>query len=158
MTICAHDRNAIFGEIVEGKMCLNSHGRIAGQGWQWLSSRYSYLRLDEWVLMPNHLHGIVIIDDLGDRPGRGGSRTAPTSRMKRKPLGRLVGAFKTVTTKRINAKRGTPGARIWQRNYYEHVIRSEEELRAVRHYIRYNPAKWPEDRYNQKNVPRDAPG
>ncbi len=69
--------------------------------------------------MPNHLHGVIMIDDIG----RGGSRTAPTDMAKRKPLGRLIGAFKTVSTKQINILRGMSGAPVWQRNYYEHVIR-----------------------------------
>ena len=91
--------------------------------------------------MPNHLHGIVVIVD----EGRGGSRTAHTSAtangVLRKPLGHLVGAFKTVSTKRINKYRGTPGARLWQRNYYEHIVRNEESLRSIREYIANNPAK-----------------
>ena len=93
--------------------------------------------------MPNHLHGIIMIrDDIR----RGGSRTAPTE--KRKPLGRLIGAFKTVSTKRINELRLTSGGPFWQRNYYEHVIRSEEELAEVREYILNNPARWNEDENN----------
>ncbi|MGC8720950.1 MAG: transposase, partial [Thermodesulforhabdaceae bacterium] len=75
--------------------------------------------LDEWVVMPNHFHGIIVITA---NPGRGGSRTAPTE--KRKPVGRLIGAFKTVSTKHINTLRGTPGTSLWQRNYYEHIIRN----------------------------------
>jgi REP element-mobilizing transposase RayT len=113
-------------------------------GWCWLADRYEYLHLDEYVVMPNHLHGLVVIGDTC----RGGSRTAPTARVKRKPLGRLIGAFKTVSTKRINELRGTPGATVWQRNYYEHIIRDEEELNRVRQYIADNPARWQQDPEN----------
>jgi REP element-mobilizing transposase RayT len=91
--------------------------------------------------MPNHLHGIIIINDRR----RGGSRTAPTAVGLPKPLGRLVGAFKTVSTKRINEMRGTPGVPVWQRNYYEHIIRNEVELAHVRQYITDNPARWEDD-------------
>jgi len=79
---------------------------------------------DAWVVMPNHLHGILAVTDI---PGRDDSRIALTERgTNRKSLGRLIGAFKTVSTKRINLIRNTPGSRIWQRNYYERIVRSEE--------------------------------
>ena len=95
--------------------------------------------------MPNHLLGTVfLLDD-----GRGGSRTAPT---KRKPLGRLIGAFKTVSTKQINQLRGTPGQPLWQRNYYEHVIRNEIDLEETREYIQNNPLKWLEDENHPANI------
>ena len=107
----------------------------------WLGKRYDHVDLDAWVIMPNHLHGIIILHD-----GRGGSRTAPTE--KRKPLGRLIGAFKTISTKRVNEIRKTPGMQLWQRNYYEHVIRGEQALAALRKYIVENPAKWSSDLEN----------
>ncbi|WP_201764193.1 transposase [Desulfococcus multivorans] len=75
---------------------------------------------------------------------RDGSRTAPTG--KRKPIGRLIGAFKTVSTKRINELRHTPGTKLWQRNYWEHIIRDESELNHIRDYIRNNPAQWEMDK------------
>jgi REP element-mobilizing transposase RayT len=90
--------------------------------------------------MPNQLHGIIVITDRTD-----GSRAAPT---KRKPLGRLVGAFKTVSTDQFNEMRGTPGCQLWQRDFYDHIIRSEDELNKIREYIRTNPLRWgldPED-------------
>jgi REP element-mobilizing transposase RayT len=116
----------------------------ADEAWRWLADRYEFVELDEYVVMPNHLHGIIVVVD----PRRGGSRTAPTNGPKRKALGRLVGAFKTVSTKRINGMRGTPGLPVWQRNYYEHVVRDEEDLDAVRQYIVNNPMRWAEDRDN----------
>lgn len=104
--------------------------------------------------MPNHLHGIIVIV-ADDR--RSGSRTAPTGR--RKPLGRLVGAFKTVTTKQINIARGTPGLPVWQRNYYEHIIRNDQSLNRIRQYIADHPARWTFDRENPASTapePEDA--
>ncbi len=76
-----------------------------------------------------------------------GSRTAPTGG-KRKPLGRLIGAFKTVSTKQVNRAHGLPGNSLWQRNYFEHVVRGEESLAKIREYIRSNPARWEYDREN----------
>jgi hypothetical protein len=129
--------------------------------------------LDEWVLMPNHFHGIIVIHDVCDvvsgwdglccRGGSrgGGSRTAPTTPVamadaipvKQKPLGRLVGAFKTVSTKHINQIRGTPGLPVWQRNYYEHVIRNDASLNRIRRYILENPSRWGEDHENPAGRP-----
>ena len=121
---------------------------IVEEAWVWLADQYESVRLDQYVTMPNHLHGIIVIEDRC----RGGSRAAPTQTPKRKPLGQLVGAFKTVSTKRINEIRGTPGAPVWQRNYYERIIRNEEELNRIRQYIIDNPAHWEEDRENPNNV------
>jgi putative transposase len=140
ITIVAQDRACLFGEVVDGAMHLSEVGQIVSESWQWLAAQYEYVRLDAWVVMPNHLHGIIVITDRGmggGDSGRGGSRTAPTAAItlpptamppstaddppvdtptdapapvKRKTIGRLVGAFKTVSTKRINEYRGTPGA------------------------------------------------
>lgn len=142
----------IFGEIKNGKMILNVTGQIVHDSWQWLEKQYEYVELDEFIVMPNHLHGIICINNIKNdntRNDQGGSRTAPTN--KRKPLGRLIGAFKTVSTKQINAIRNTPGARLWQRNFYEHVIRTESDLARIREYIINNPANWENDEYYTHN-------
>ena len=111
-------------------------------------------------LMPNHLHGILFIADRtgGSRAARTPAARTPAARTRAvstssrginpKPLGQLIGAFKTVSTKRINLLRGTPGGRVWQRGYYEHVIRIEAELDRVREYIVNNPLQWDLDREN----------
>jgi len=142
VTICTQNRECLFGQITDGKMVLNNAGRMVADSWEWLAEQYDHVLLDEWVVMPNHLHGIIVITD----GGRGGSRTAPT--VKRKPIGRLIGAFKTVSTKQINQMRETSGAKLWQRNYYEHIIRNENELNRIREYIHNNPLKWEFDREN----------
>jgi REP element-mobilizing transposase RayT len=192
ITLCTHERACLFGEVTDGHLRLNDYGRVVAETWEWLAEQYRYVELDEWVVMPNHMHGILVI--VGDAsspngnaagPRRGGSRPAPTDagpqptpmdgepqpaptdagpqptppdaesqpapaegQPKRKPLGQLIGAFKTVSAKRINALRGTPAAPVWQRNYYEHVVRNERELRAIRRYIANNPLKWTLDRDN----------
>jgi len=157
VTICTQNRECFFGDIVNGEMRLNSSGECVADKWQWLGHHHDFVELDEWVIMPNHMHGIiVIVDDC-----RGGSRTAPTRTaptVKRKPLGRLIGAFKTVSTKHINETRGTPGTRLWQRNYYEHIIRNENELNRIREYIVNNPSQWPSDRlYTRRGRPACLP-
>jgi REP element-mobilizing transposase RayT len=180
VTLCTHERACLFGAVAGGEMRLNEYGRKAADCWLWLAERYPYVRLDEWVVMPNHLHGIIVIMDDhagggrgGSDGGRGGSRTAPTGprdiptgphdgpmgppsgagdlrigSAKRKPLGRLIGAFKTVSTKHVNDIRSTPGAKLWQRNYYEHIIRDDPSLHRIREYIANNPLRWTLDREN----------
>jgi REP element-mobilizing transposase RayT len=145
VTVCTRNRKCLFGEVVDGEMRLNNCGGMVADSWEWLMRQYDYVKLDEWMIMPNHMHGIIVISD----DGRGGSRTAPTE--KRKPVGRLIGAFKTVSNKRINELRGTSGATVWQRNYFERVIRNDNEMHHLREYIVNNPAQWDLDRENPDN-------
>ena len=142
-------------------MRLNQYGEIVAESYQWLAQRYPYLALDEWIIMPNHFHGIMVIS------GRGGSRTTPpltrhdlvltdknlpiNPELKQKPLGRLIGAFKTVSTKQINILWCTPGLKVWQRNYYEHIIRNEKALTNIRQYIVNNPLSWQKDQLHPDN-------
>ncbi len=153
VTMCTQNRACLFGEVVDGQMRVNECGRVVADSWMWLSARYPHVDLDEWVVMPNHLHGIII---LTGPDGRGGSRTAPTE--NRKPIGRLIGAFKTVSTKRLNTMHNSPGVPVWQRNYYEHIVRSEESLHQIRRYIVDNPARWNEDRENPQAVKPEPEG
>jgi len=141
VTLVCKDREPLFAD--------ERFRAIAEETWLWLAERYKYVGLDQYVVMPNHVHGIIVIRDVC----RGGSRTAPTGRPPAiKPLGRLIGAFKTVSTKRINAIRGASGVPVWQRNYYEHVIRDEDDLDRIRRYIEENPLRWAEDAENPSNV------
>lgn len=163
VTVCVAGMVCVLGEAVGDSVRLNAWGQVVEECWQWLAQQYPYVELDEWVVMPNHFHGILVIVG-GNDFGRGGSRAAPTDNtvtnnapevvpltsivpIKRKPLGQLIGAFKTVSTKRINEMRGTPGQALWQRNYWEHIIRSEIAMNHIRGYIQTNPARWSEDRY-----------
>jgi putative transposase len=181
ITICTQDRACLFGDIAGGEMRLNGMGRIVDDTWRWLGKQYDYVEIAEYVVMPNHLHGIIVMGDNGDDgdgvdgcPGRGGSRTAPTGATpktapapetathptdnsetglpkRRKTVGRLIGAFKTVSTKQINIMRETPGAQIWQRDFYEHIIRNDDEYRRIAAYIINNPGKWDLDKINPLN-------
>jgi len=155
VTICTLNQTCLFGTVVDDEIVLNEYGRIVLQSWEWLRDQYPYVDLQEWVIMPNHLHGIIMInhDDancrggsrtaligMGD-PGLGGSRTAPT-----KPLGRIIGAFKTISTKHVNLARNQPGMPVWQRNYYEHIIRNDDAYNRIAEYIINNPKRWEEDK------------
>ncbi len=147
ITICTQDRSCLFGGITNNEMNLNEIGKIVYETWRWLSVQYDYVALDEMIVMPDHLHGIIIIADQHGRGdssldggSRGDSRITPTK--KRKTIGRLIGAFKTVSTKKINELVNTPGSRMWQRDYYEHIIRNNEELNRIREYISNNVIMW----------------
>lgn len=135
VTISTYQYAPIFGEIADDAMRLNAYGQIVAEDWHWLADHHESVELDAFVIMPNHLHGIIVITN-----GEGGSRTART-----KPLGRLIGAFKTVSTKHINEWRETPGATLWHRNYYEHIIRNATDLDRIREYIATNTARWLDD-------------
>jgi putative transposase len=145
ITLCTTGKACHFGEVFNNQMHLSEIGHIVAESWAWLGEHYSYVTIDEYVLMPNHLHAIIVLHS----PRRGGSRTAPTGKsIKRKPLGRLIGSFKTVSTKRVNQHLGTPGKILWQRNFYEHIIRNTDELDRIRNYILNNPMRWEIDREN----------
>lgn len=135
VTICTHQREAVFGAIAGTAMDLNAYGQIVAEDWVWLAARFAGVELDAFVVMPNHVHGIIVIAG-----PESDSRIAPT-----KPLGGLVGAFKTVSTKHVNEWRETPGAALWQRDFYEHVIRNDEDVQRIREYITANPARWRQD-------------
>jgi len=144
VTMCTWQRESIFGEIVDGNIHLNDCGLIINTAWSWLKEQYPYLKSFAHVIMPNHFHGILLFDRT-----LGGSRTAPTERIK--PLGRILGAFKTRSTKLVNELRQTSGSPIWQRNYYERIIRNESELNRISDYIVSNPANWIDDENNPIN-------
>ena len=113
------------------------------------------MELDAFVIMPNHVHGIVIIHDTGTRDDDvGGHGRAPRAMHGRRavrqprPLGSFVAGYKAAVTSRINQLRNTPRTPVWQRNYYERVIRNDEELARIRKYVEDNPAKWADDPEN----------
>src|SRR5919108_4995307 len=143
VTIVAHNRRCIFGEVVDGKIELNDLGQIVTEEWERSHHIRKEIGLDGFVVMPNHLHGIVMIRPVG-ATGRSPSLSGPLKRS----LGACVAGFKSAVTTRINQLCVTPGLRIWQRNYYEHIIRDEESLNRIRQYILDNPAGWSLDPEN----------
>ena len=151
VTICVKDREDLFGQIVSGALSLNQYGKIVQSCWNELPNHYSNILLDEFVIMPNHVHGIItIIDDVVGatfrRPNTNGAgRPRP---YKKITLGNIVAFFKYQSTKRINEIRKTPGLSVWQRNYYDHIIRNEKSLYRIREYIITNPEQWTRDKEN----------
>jgi REP element-mobilizing transposase RayT len=143
VTVCTRDRECLLGDIVDGEMRLNEYGMAVREEWLRTAQLRETVELDACTIMPNHVHGIVVITN-----GRGTARRAPTERFG-KPVAdsipTIMRAFKSASTKHINVIRRTPGTPVWQRNYYEHVVRDDEELKAIRQYILSNPANWTTD-------------
>ena len=155
VTVCAAGRESLFGQIENGHMQLNESGRIVQATWEMLPDHYSHMRLDALVVMPNHIHGIVIIVETPTSTSAVGARFKPAP--TRHALPEIVRALKTFSARRINEQRGTPGTPVWQRNYYEHVIRSDDNLLRIRQYIADNPARWAEDPENPQAVAAAGP-
>lgn len=166
MTICSHEQQCLFGEISGGEMHMNAWGEIVRDEWLRTPTMRPNVELDEYVMMPNHFHGIIVINATNDncvgadcvRPIHGaekcgahvGAPVQPIQGLRRKSgsLGSIIAGFKSAATKRINEVRKTPGAPVWHRNFYEHVIRNEKDLELIREYIANNPRKWDEDENN----------
>jgi len=132
-------------------MRLNDAGRMVQDAWNALPTHYSCVELDSFVVMPNHIHGIVMLNDIGARfiaPNNNPSEENQGAMNRAPTVGEIIRTFKARCTRSINELRGTQGVSIWQRNYYEHIIRNETSLQEIREYINNNPAQWANDREN----------
>lgn len=146
VTICAKDRARLFGEISNGVMCVNRFGGIVQECWNDLQNHYATIAVDAFVVMPNHVHGIIVIVER-DRTVGEGLRPSPTG-VERHGLPEIMRAFKSFSARRINEIRCTPGLPVWQRNYFEHIIRNDKSLDQIRQYIATNPQRWKDDKEN----------
>jgi putative transposase len=151
VTICTHGRECLLGRVVDDKIYLTEPGQIVYRGWQELDLKYPTIQLDYFTVMPNHVHGIILLVGAGSpRPEipslQLGGETPPLP--KNPNLSTIIGYFKYQSTKQINAARYTPAAIIWQRGFYDHVIRDDESLNRIREYIATNPSRWDLDREN----------
>jgi putative transposase len=152
VTVCAYQRQCLLGEVLDRRMILNESGLIVDEEWRKAPLIRPSVRLDAFVVMPNHFHGILQLSPIisaevvGATCGRpsGDGRQGPES----KSVGAILAGFKSACTSRFNGLRGTSGVPLWQRNYFERVIRDEEELLRTRQYIENNPAAWAEDEEN----------
>ncbi len=167
VTLCAWNKECLFGDVVDNEMRLNDFGRIVVREWSRTHEIRKEIALDEFCVMPNHIHGIIsIVGANGCSPeicspgtprvqhivGANGCLSEPSGRsaesplrMKSKSVSSFIAGYKSSVTKQINEIRHTPGTPVWQRNYYERVIRNEDELCRIRQYIRNNPLKWKSD-------------
>ncbi len=163
VTIVTHERWSLFGTVRDGAMTLSPCGNIVREEWLASAAIRREIELDTFVVMPNHVHGIVWIVETGPEGGwsrtgdpvaatRPGTHRGPPTVRRPRSLGAFVAGFKSAATKRINEIRGVSGSPVWQRNYYERVIRNDRELAAVQTYIEENPARWAEDRENPDRI------
>ncbi len=181
VTICTDGGALLFGRVSDGAMHLNAAGRVVERVWDGLPEHYPHVELDAFVVMPDHMHGVIVLADgplpaeagfetnretqaginvstgrrVGHRPTptkdlrhtsgrRVGHRPTPTKRKAstRHGLSEVVRGFKSFSAKRVNALRGMTGIAVWQRGFYEHVVRNEDDLNRIREYIVGNPVRW----------------
>ena len=160
ITICAKERQCLFGDITDGTMRKNDAGQMVQMVWNNLPNRFGNMDLDEFTVMPNHFHGIVTLSRRGEACLRPSQSSVKPGDHKDRPygtrpdsIGRVVQAFKSITTHQyINGVRCSgwhpfPG-KLWQRNYWDHINRDEAELTNIREYIVNNPFLWESDQLN----------
>lgn len=156
VTIVLQNRLCLFGDIVGTEMQLNQAGEIVCRIWETLPNRFPTITIDTFVVMPNHLHGIIIINQ---RPVPVGAGLVPAQNVDAQSadtlpaLGDVIGAYKSLTTveytRGVKMMKWTPFyRRLWQRNYYEHIIRNDDSLNYIRQYIIDNPGQWAFDKEN----------
>lgn len=147
ITICTHNNQTLFGKIIEGVMQLNDFGKIVQFTWEDLVNHVSGIELGPFVIMPNHIHGIIQIIDSDSSVRMGPRPTTTPAPTQQTSLPEIVRQLKTFSSRRINQLRGTHGQHVWHRNYYEHIIRNNDSFLKTGEYILNNPNQWENDRF-----------
>ena len=150
VTVVSDQHKSIFGKIDDGKVELFPAGTIVEEIWNEIPLHFPYVETDAHNMMPNHFHGIIIIQDIvGDIvEARHASPLQVNFNIKPQPLGTVVGSFKSAVTKRVHDSGLYLKEKIWQRNYHEHIIRDEIDYQKVQEYIEANPINWSLDEEN----------
>lgn len=171
ITICSYKKEEIFGEIENGLMLLNNVGKIVQTSWHQIPKNYKNIKLDDFVIMPNHIHGIIrIVEAIHESPkikrpihessednpsqnnikqNSGVIRELPLRIERRKMLiSKIIGRFKMNSSKLINDIHNSKGSHVWQRSYYDHIIRNDNDLNNIKQYIQNNPLNWIKDKNN----------
>jgi putative transposase len=155
ITLVTYRREYLFGNVVEAQMLISQYGQIVVDAWMDLPSHYSNINLGMLVVMPNHVHGIVIITQ-DDDIFRGGPKVIPSDgfslERSRYGLPEIVRGFKSFSARQINNFRNLRGNPVWQRSYYDRIIRNERELYGFEEYIQANPRNWTEDQLRKSNI------
>ena len=166
ITTCVQHRKCLFGRIIDKEMRLSEIGQIVIKCWNRIPQHFPAVELGDSVIMPNHFHGIISWGIAGMKGTNATNRrgeipssveTNTTNRRGEIPsptLGKIVAYFKYQSTKHINQYHNTPGTRIWQRNYYDHIIRDDPDLQRLRQYMQNNPMKWELDQLHPDNPSR----
>jgi REP element-mobilizing transposase RayT len=156
ITIVTYHRDSLFGEIWNKVMQLNGFGKIADECWRAIPEHFPNVELGAYVVMRNHVHGIIVINDGADASAsarRGTIYRAPTEQFGKPVAGSIptvIRTFKSAVSRRIGREHNVTG--IWQRNYYEHVIRDDKDWDRIHRYIESNPSMWAEDEENPMNL------
>jgi putative transposase len=151
VTVCTQNRESLFGGIENDEMRLNDAGQVTRQCWQDIPAHFPHVLLDIFVIMPNHIHGILVIADaLVGAKNFSPLRSTPKPSGTSKTIGSMIRGFKIGVTKWM--RENTPVQHVWQRNYYEHIIRDDADLTAIRTYIADNPRQWEMDQENPDSV------
>ena len=161
VTICTHNCKKMFGDICNGKMVLNDVGKVVEECWLEIPQHFNRVKLDIYEVMPNHLHGIILINDgeniVGDNDrctemncfDKRDNHGCPLRIRNMELIPKIMAQYKSSVTRKIRNNKND-NIRIWQRSFYDRVVRNEEELYRIREYVVNNPAKWEEDEYYQK--------
>jgi REP element-mobilizing transposase RayT len=165
VTLVTQNRVCLFCDVEGSQIQPNEIGELIMKCWLRIPNHFDNTKLDEFVLMPNHLHGIIFIHEaLGKGEASPGIVTSPIENIsgdasplqprgtQSRSLGAIIQNFKSISTRQMNRLYFEPGNKIWQRNYYERIIRNERELNAIRLYIRDNPLNWELDKENPNNM------
>ncbi|MBD6620225.1 transposase [Komarekiella sp. 'clone 1'] len=156
ITLCTHGRQCLFGNVVKGKMQLNYLGHIAFNCWEAIPDHFPHIELDTFVVMPNHLHGILVITDTSVGAWHCHAHTREQfGKPVRGSIPTVIGSYKSAVSKSINVIWHTKGQSIWQRNFYEHISRDQKSLDHIRQYILDNPQRWADDPDNSQQNPDD---
>ena len=163
ITICSHGQQPLFGQVEAGQMVLSPWGEVVVEEWERTAELRPSIKTDAFVVMPTHVHGVMWLhadpeEFLATRVEA--QRAAPLhasdiNLLAPDALSTIVRAYKSAVTRRVNFARGTPGARVWQENFFDHIVRSEEALHFIRRYIKENPHRWHLDKYNADAVDKD---
>ncbi len=152
LTICAAHKKMLFGQIKDGSLKLSECGQAVEEEWFKTQNLRAYVTLDEFIVMPNHFHGILWLD----RDEQSTARRAPTAERFGQPvpgsLPTIIRAFKAAVSRRVNTMGKSGKSEVWQRGYYEHVIRDDASLNRIREYIVNNPLTWVSDRENPVHI------
>jgi putative transposase len=153
VTICAQNRQCIFGDVHDHAVVLSPAGITIHEEWMRTQEIRPHVKLDYFVIMPNHLHGILIFTDhQEDKDFQPVPSRKPRSHRAKGSLGSVIAGFKSSCTTRINQERGTPRQPVWQTRFWDRVVRNDEELERLREYIKTNPFRWELDSLNPRNV------
>ncbi len=152
VTICTQAHKSLFGTIRNGKMIPNAAAHAVQETWLGLPNRFPTLELDSFIVMPNHVHAILALFRTPQET-TGAASSAPTNSPP--SLGKIIRVFKSLSAIEVNRLGNKVAQPVWQRNYFEHIIRRGEDLDAIRRYIQENPLRWDHDHNNPNAKPRD---